>query len=359
MEWYVIPLFIVGLLCLIKGGDWFVDGASGIAKRFRIPEILIGATVVAIGTTLPEVMVSATSAAQGVGGIAFGNAIGSIICNTALIAAVTVAVKPGEADKKTMIIPVTFFFGSVCYYVLNAYIGGEFSRVSGIVLLVVFVAYMIVNVFLMRRKDDTPEEIAEAALQKKREENCQCVDLDVKCESCESLEAEAVQRDTSSTRMGLVRDIVFIVVGALLIAVGARLLVDNATILAKFFGMSEALIGLTIVALGTSLPELVTAVASLIKGHGSLSLGNIIGANLFNLVLVSGVSITISPFSVPREDVLSNGMLASLAIDIPVMLGVMLILTVPTLIRGKLSRVQGISLLAIYVAYVALRIILV
>ncbi len=359
MEWYVIPLFIVGLLCLIKGGDWFVDGASGIAKRFKIPEILIGATVVSIGTTLPEVMVSSTSAMEGVGGIAFGNAIGSIICNTALVSAVTIAVKPGKADKKTMIVPVIFFFGSAAYYSLNAYIGGEFTRVSGIVLLLAFVAYMVLNVFLMKRKDDTPEELEAIELQRQKAENCQCVDIDVKCESCEKIEAEAAIDRARGDKAGLIKEIIFIVVGAALIAVGARLLVDNATIIAKFFGMSEALIGLTIVALGTSLPELVTAITSLIKGHGSLSLGNIIGANLFNLVLVSGVSITISPFSVPFEDVLSNGMLASLAIDIPVMLGVMLVLTVPTLIRGKLSRVQGVSLLAIYVGYVALRIILV
>ena len=101
MDWYVIPLFIIGLACLIKGGDWFVDGSSGIAKRFKIPQILIGATVVSIGTTLPEVMVSATSAIQGVGSIAYGNAIGSIICNTALIAAITVAIKPSSAERKS------------------------------------------------------------------------------------------------------------------------------------------------------------------------------------------------------------------------------------------------------------------
>lgn len=337
MEWYVIPLFIVGLLCLIKGGDWFVDGASGIAKRFKIPEILIGATVVSIGTTLPEVMVSATSAAQGIGGIAFGNAIGSIICNTSLIAAITIAIKPGKADKKTMIVPVAFFFGSAIYYSLIAYFGTEFSRISGIILLATFAVYMLLNVLAVRGKG---KEV--------------CVE-----EGATEVEAEATEGTAGEDKKGLIKEIIMIVIGAALIAVGARLLVDNATVMAKFFGMSEAIIGLTIVALGTSLPELVTAVTSLIKGHGSLSLGNVIGANLFNLVLVSGVSITISPFSVPQEDVLANGMLASLAIDIPVMLGVMLILTVPTLIRGKLSRVQGISLLAIYVGYIALRMILV
>lgn len=359
MEWYVIPLFIVGLLCLIKGGDWFVDGASGIAKRFRIPEILIGATVVSIGTTLPEVMVSATSAVEGIGGIAFGNAIGSIICNTALIAAVTITVKPGKADRKTMIVPVLFFTGASVFYSLTAYLSGEFTRVTGIVLLLSFVAYMTVTVLLMKRKDDTPEEILEIQMQNERIENCTCTDINVKCEYCEKSDTGASISSKKGFDKVLVKDICFIIIGAALIAVGARLLVDNATVMAKFFGMSEAIIGLTIVALGTSLPELVTAITSLIKGHGSLSLGNIIGANLFNLILVSGVAVTISPFSVPKEDMLSNGMLASLVIDIPVMLGVMAILIIPTLVRKKLSRVQGISLLAIYVGYIVLRMLIV
>ena len=359
MEWYVIPLFIVGLLCLIKGGDWFVDGASGIAKRFRIPEILIGATVVSIGTTLPEVMVSATSAIEGSGDIAFGNAIGSIICNTALIAAVTVSVKPSHADRKTMIVPSLFFFGSFAYYALTAYLGGEFTRVTGIVLLLIFVSYMILTVLLMKRKDDTPEELLEIAQAKERAEKCECVDIDVKCDYCEKNDTGEAVSEKKPFDKAIIKEILFIVIGAALIAVGARLLVDNATVMAKYFGMSEAIIGLTIVALGTSLPELVTAISSLIKGHGSLSLGNIIGANLFNLVLVAGASITISPFAVPQADVLANGMLASLIIDIPVAIGVMAILIVPTLVRGKLSRVQGIALLSIYVGYIALRMILV
>lgn len=359
MEWYVIPLFIVGLLCLIKGGDWFVDGASGIAKRFRIPELLIGATVVSIGTTLPEVMVSATSAAEGIGGIAFGNAIGSIICNTALIAAITVTIKPGKADRSTLIVPSLFFFGSFAFYALNAYISKEFSLVTGIILLLVFVAYMVLTVLLMKRKDDTPEEIKELEELKARAENCQCTDIDVKCESCEKSDTGSDIAAKKKVNIDLVKEIAFIVIGAVLIAIGARLLVDNATIMARFFGLSEAIIGLTIVALGTSLPELVTAITSLVKGHGALSLGNVIGANLFNLILVSGVAITISPFSVPNEDLLANGMLASLVIDIPVAIGVMAILVIPTLIRKKLSRVQGVSLLAIYVGYLVLRMLLV
>ena len=252
-----VLLFIVGLLCLIKGGDWFVDGATGIARRFHVPELLIGATVVSIGTTLPEVMVSTTSALTGHGEIAYGNAIGSVICNAALIAAITIAVRPGKVDPKSLRTPVAFFFAK---------------------------------------------------------------------------------------ELGL------LVLGAVLIAVGADLLVDNGTLIAQALGVPESVIALTFVALGTSLPELVTAITSLAKGHGALSLGNVIGANVFNLVLVSGVSVTLAPFSIPQNSTIA-GMNASLVMDIPVMFAVMLLLTVPALIKGKLSRPQGIALLCIYAAF--------
>ena len=130
-----VLLFIVGLLCLIKGGDWFVDGATGIARRFHVPELLIGATVVSIGTTLPEVMVSTTSALTGHGEIAYGNAIGSVICNASLIAAITIAVKPGKVDPKSLRTPVLFFFVAAAFYAGVAYTTGSFTRPVGIILL--------------------------------------------------------------------------------------------------------------------------------------------------------------------------------------------------------------------------------
>ena len=141
-----VLLFALGLVLLIKGGDWFVDGATGIAERFHVPEIIIGATVVSIGTTLPEVMVSSTSALTGHGEIAYGNAVGSIVCNTALIAALTVAVRPGPVDTKSLKPPVIFFFTSAAIFCLNAYISGYFSRVLGVVMLAIFALYLFVTV---------------------------------------------------------------------------------------------------------------------------------------------------------------------------------------------------------------------
>ena len=150
------------------------------------------------------------------------------------------------------------------------------------------------------------------------------------------------------------KELGLLAIGAVLIAVGADLLVDNGTLIAQALGVPESVIALTFVALGTSLPELVTAITSLAKGHGALSLGNVIGANVFNLVLVSGVSVTLAPFSIPQNSTIA-GMNASLVMDIPVMFAVMLLLTLPALIKGKLSRPQGIALLCIYAAFCAVQ----
>lgn len=308
-----VLLFALGLVLLIKGGDWFVDGATGIAQKFHVPEILIGATVVSIGTTIPEVMVSATSALSGHGQIAYGNAIGSIICNTSLIAAITIAVRPGKIDRSAIRVPLIFFFAAAIFYVLTAYLTGYFSRLTGIILLAMFVLYILLSVRDARK-------------------------------------STAVEEHQESGDIPLPKNILLLVVGAALIAVGANLLVDNGTLIAQGLGVPESVIALTFVALGTSLPELVTAVTALVKGHSDLSLGNIIGANLFNLVLVSGVSVLLNPFAVPAEKLI-GGMNASFVLDIPVMLGVMLLLTLPAVIRGKLSRWQGILLLVIYGAF--------
>ena len=311
-----VLLFAVGLLLLIKGGDWFVDGATGLARRFHLPDIIVGATVVSIGTTLPEVMVSATGAMLGQGAMAYGNAIGSIICNTALIAAISVACNPGPVNVKTMKMPVIFFFSSAALYCVAAYLLGDFPRWMGLVMLAIFVVYLVLNI---RQGFKNPDDIAD-------------------------------EEDTDTKPHSLPMELVLLVVGAALIAVGANLLVEHGTIIAQTLGVPETVIALTFVALGTSLPELVTTITSLKKGHASLGIGNVIGANVFNLVLVSGVAVTLAPFEVPVGKLLL-GHNASLVLDIPIMLCVMLLLTVPALTRKKLERWQGILLLCIYAAF--------
>lgn len=313
-----VLFFALGLVLLIKGGDWFVDGATGIARRFRLPDIIVGATVVSIGTTLPEVMVSTTGALLGQGAMAYGNAIGSIICNTALIAAISVTCNPGPVNVKTMKMPVLFFFTSAAVYCLAAYGLGTFPRWLGIIMLAIFVVYLIANV---RQGLRYPEETAEEA-------------------------------ESAAAPRSLAMELVLLVIGAALIAYGANLLVEHGTIIAQKLGVPETVIALTFVALGTSLPELITTITSLKKGHASLGIGNVIGANVFNLVLVSGVAVTIAPFDVPVGKLLL-GQNASLVLDIPLMLLVMLLLTVPALTKKRLSRWQGITLLCIYTAFCA------
>ena len=314
-----VLLFAVGLVLLIKGGDWFVDGATGIAKRFNLPDIVVGATVVSIGTTLPEVMVSTTGALQGSGAMAYGNAIGSIICNTALIAAISIVCNPGPVNTKSMKTPAIFFFVSAGLYCVASYLLGEFPRWMGFVMLGIFVVYTVLTV---RNGLKNPDAI----------------------------EDEEEEEGGKEKSMGML--LVLLIVGAAVIAVGADLLVEHGQIIAIGLGVPETVVALLFVALGTSLPELVTTITSLRSGHASLGVGNVIGANVFNLVLVSGVAVSLAPFPVPCENTLLNtGLNMSLVFEIPVMLGVMSLMIFPALATKKLQRWQGIALLAIYIAF--------
>ena len=228
-------LFIVGVLLLIKGGDWFVDSAVGIAKRFRVPEIIIGATVVSIGTTLPEVMVSVTAAVNNNGAIAYGNAIGSIICNTALIAALTIAIRPAPVNKKAITMPIIFFFIASAIYMIAAYVFGRFDRWLGIVMLTVFGIYMATTIRIGFKNP----------VNNSSEEN------------------------ENTEKGSFIKDIILLIVSAGLIAFGADMLEASSVSLATMAGIPTEVIGVTVVALCTSLPELVTAVTALVKGHGA------------------------------------------------------------------------------------------
>ena len=316
-------LIIIGFVLLIKASDFFVDAAVNIAKIFNVSEVVIGATIVSIGTTLPETMVSATSAFKGHGDISYGNALGSIICNTALIAATTLIFTPGLINRKSLKIPIAFFFSSFAVYSVFAYGFNGFSRVAGIILVSIFIIYAICI-------------IRDAANTTHRDENLNSI-------------APLDSQDGSRTAK-IVKSIVILAITAAVIAFASNLLVDNGTIIARKFGVPEAVIGLTLIAFGTSLPEFSTAVTSILKGHHSLSIGNIIGANFFNVVLVTGLAAIVGPFTIPVDRTI-NGINSSLIVDIPLALIVMLILCLPTIIRGKTSRWQGILLYIIYAVF--------
>ena len=282
--------------------------------------------MVSIGTTLPEVMVSTTGALQGSGAMAYGNAIGSIICNTSLIAAISIVCNPGPVNTKSMKTPAIFFFLSSAIYCLAAYGMGTFPRWLGFIMLTVFAVYMFLTVRNGLRNPDTAA----------------------------SEEAEGEEKERK-----LWQELLLLVGGAAVIAVGADLLVEHGQIIAIELGVPATVVALLFVALGTSLPELVTTITSLRKGRASLGVGNVIGANIFNLVLVSGVAVSLAPFDVPVENTLLNtGLNLSLVFDIPVMLAVMSLMIFPALMHKKLSRWQGVAPLGIYAAFVVLQFVL-
>ena len=373
-----VALFAVGLVLLIKGGDWFVDGATGIAKRFNLPDIVVGATVVSIGTTLPEVMVSTTGALAGSGAMAYGNAIGSIICNTALIAAISITCNPGPVNVKSMKTPVIFFFCSAALYCVASYLLGEFPRWMGFVMLSIFVVYTILTVRNGLKNPDAAGEEEEEETEADTKGLWTELVLLAVCAGVIALLSSLVTgllmfaafavyallkvrtvRKAAPSGKQLWEELLFLVIGAAVIAVGADFLVEHGQVIAIKLGVPETVVALLFVALGTSLPELVTTITSLKKGRASLGVGNVIGANVFNLVLVSGVAVSLAPFKVPCENfLLDTGLNMSLVFEIPVMLGVMVLMTVPALLFKKLSRWQGITLLCIYAAFVVCQFVL-
>ena len=273
----------------------------------------------------PEVMVSVTAAINQNGAVAYGNAIGSIICNTALIAALTIFICPPLVNRNAIATPVLFFFISATVYLIAAYIFGTFDRWLGIVMLLIFTVYMIFTI-----RQGLKDPIANS---------------------------KHGEIQTETRQESFVLDVLVLISSAALIAAGAEMLEGSSVSLATMAGIPTEVVGVTIVALCTSLPELVTAITALIKGHGSLSLGNIIGANIFNLVLVSGFAVTISPFPVPEGSQIL-GRNTSLVLELPLMVGVMAFMTLPALFKGKLFRWQGATLLAVYVAFITLQVLI-
>ena len=302
-------LFILGLVLICLGGDRLVDAAVAIAKKLGIPEIVVGATIVSLGTTLPEVLVSTTAAIDGSAAIATGNAFGSIICNTALIAGLTQTIRPSEKIEAAAIRwRGIFFFAVMVGMNLYAYLTREFNRPAGLLLLGLFVVYAYLNI----RKAGS--------------------------EGKESEEEKNGKKESGPVW----KHLLILVICAVLLYFGANLLVDNGILIAEALGVPERVIGVTFIALGTSLPELVTSLVSIIKGYGNVGLGNIVGANLLNMLLVIGIPAAVS--GIPVEQ-------SVIQIDMPLALLVMAILLIPILIRKKSSRIQGIALLAIYAAY--------
>lgn len=301
-----VILFVAGLILICLGGDRLVDAAVAIAKKLGIPQIVVGATIVSLGTTLPEILVSTTASFDGSAAIAAGNAFGSIICNTALIAGLAQTIRPTkQIEVSSLSWRSIFYFVVLIGLNVCGFLTGAFARPVGVVLLILFIVYACLNV-------------VRASSEGGGEEN-------------ENVE-----------EISVLKQIIILAVCAACLFVGANLLVDNGILIAEAVGVPERVIAVTFIALGTSLPELMTSVMSLVKGYGNVGLGNVIGANLLNMLLVIGIPSAIAGIPLERS---------AITVDMPLACLVMAVLVLPILIRKKSSRVQGIALLGIYAVY--------
>ncbi len=318
-------LFVVGVVLIVKGGDWFVDGAVWVAEVTRMPKFLIGATIVSLATTLLEIIVSTIAAVDGhkiltsqVGdyitasqdkvGMAIGNGIGSVVCNTAMILAISIIFMPIVIERKDFAPKSLLLIAALgALFVLS--LNGSFTIVGAVVLILIFALYIFENIRSAKSNADNSEE-----------------------------ERPEVNKKS------VVTNILRIVFGAAGIVIGSQLLVNSGSDIAASWGVSEAIIGVTIVAIGTSLPELVTAITAVIKKQSSMSVGNVIGANVIDTTLIISVCSFVYGGNLPVSA-------QNIYLDFPVALIVSIIAIVPTIVKKKFSRWQGVVMLLIYIAY--------
>lgn len=311
-----ILLLVLGFALLVKGADWFVDGAAGIATKFGIPQLVIGLTIVAMGTSAPEAAVSITAAFAGNAEITIGNIVGSNVLNILIILGITALVYPVAVQKSSLIfdIPVVLFATAILF-VLGY--DGNISRLDGIIMLVVFVAYLVFLFWDAKR----PKELESAEVKKE--------------------EAENEETKNEGKNLSLPKAVIFTLIGLVLIVAGSNFVVKSATFIATALGLSQRFIGLTIVALGTSLPELFTSVTAAMKKNSDIAVGNIVGSNIFNILFIVGLSGLIIPVPFApafRFDTLVSGVAAIL----------LLLCSLP---KKRLSRIAGIFFLICYAVY--------
>lgn len=300
-------LLIIGFLMLIKGADFFVDGASGIADKFKIPQLVIGLTIVAMGTSLPEASVSITAALKGSAEISIGNVVGSNILNILLILGITSVITAVAVQKSTIKVEIPYMIGITILLLLLGGIDGKVGLIDGIILWVLFIVYLA-YLFNMAKKGKK--------------------------------EAEAEEEETKKQKNVFLL-ILMTVGGMVLIILGSNFTVDAATYFAKLFGVSERVIGLTIVAFGTSLPELVTSVTAARKGNADIAIGNIVGSNIFNILFILGTTALILP--VPFAP--------NFRIDTVIAIVAAVVLWLCVFKKCKLTRSKGIIMLVLEAAY--------
>lgn len=311
-----IILIVIGFILLIKGADFLVDGSSNIAKKFHIPEIVIGLTIVSIGTSMPELFVSITSALDGYPDMAIGNVIGSNISNLLLILGLSTVIKSITFKRETRLIEIPICLIITIIFMILANIGQDITKVDAVILIALFAMFIIYTIIMAFKGEK----------------------FDSKDTNMELIKIEEANGTTIS-------NIFYIILGIIALKFGGDLTVNNAVELAKYFNLSEKVISLTILAVGTSLPELVTSVSAAIKGKSDIAIGNIIGSNIFNILLIIGVSALIKPITYNLS--YNKDMII-------LIVGTLILALFPVIPpKNKMSRMNGVIYLLLYAGYIA------
>lgn len=317
----VILLLAVGFAFLVKGADFFVEGSSSIAKKLKVPPIIIGLTIVAMGTSLPETAVSVTASLVQNNELAVSNVVGSNIFNLMFVIGVCSILTPIMVQKATVVRDIPLSLGCALFLLvlgisgLGDKAGMTLGHADGVIFLIVFAGY----IFTMVRSAMK----ARAAGQK--------------------IEIEGVEECDNMKELSYGKSILFLIVGAAAIAFGGDLTVDTASRIAIELGMSQTLVGLTIVSIGTSLPELVTSVVAARKNEVDMAVGNAVGSNIFNILMVLGISSAISPVALIRENIIDIVLLMVFSVMVWIFAGT----------RKKIERKEGIIMVVVYLVYCA------
>lgn len=306
----VTILFIIGFILISKGADFFINSTVEIGRKTNISELILGATIVSFATTLPELTVSLFASIDNHTTMSLGNAVGSIICNTGLILGMVVLISPFNTDRKTFASKSTILLVSIIALIILG-LDGAITKIDGGILLIILGVYMYTNYKSVLNNAN-------------KNYLYYCL--------------------TQQNEMSTVKIVVYFFVGLAMMIVGSRLLVDNGVKIAEFIGIPQGIISLTVIALGTSLPELVSSITAVRKKHHEICVGNVLGANILNIISVISIS------SIPNEiPILSQ----NIRVDYPFMIILVLTLIIPTIIKNKLYRIQGILMLGTYITYLA------
>lgn len=306
----VTILFIIGFILISKGADFFINSTVEIGRRTNISELILGATIVSFATTLPELTVSLFASIDNHTTMSLGNAVGSIICNTGLILGMVVLISPFNTDRKTFASKSIILLVSIIALIILG-LDGAITKIDGCVLLIILGIYMYTNYKSVL--NNTNKNYLYYCL-------------------------------TQQNEMSTIKIVVYFFMGLAMMIVGSRLLVDNGVEIASFIGIPQGIISLTVIALGTSLPELVSSITAVRKKHHEICVGNVLGANILNIISV--ISISAIPNEIP---ILSQ----NIRVDYPFMIILVLTLIIPTIIKNKLYRIQGFLMLSTYIAYLA------